>query len=156
MPERADVAQAAEEQAADHVAPEADRDVVLGQQALVADEDVVLREFGAKLGADRHLVVERDLAELGEAALVAQVQTAPALRRTKACPKTIVLNNTINLLLKLQIAFWQFHTITVSECSLIKLLTYILFQDCIIFWHWKWPAQGTSTVPIVSAHFRFL
>jgi len=62
VPERADVAQAAEEQAADHVAPEADRDVVLGQQALVADEDVVLREFGAKLGADRHLVVERDLA----------------------------------------------------------------------------------------------
>jgi len=25
-----------------------------------------------------------------------------------------------------------------------------------IFWHWKWPAQGTSTVPVVSAHFRSL
>ena len=22
-----------------------------------------------------------------------------------------------------------------------------------IFYHWKWPAQGTGTVPIVSAHF---
>jgi len=24
------------------------------------------------------------------------------------------------------------------------------------FWHWKWPVQETSTVPIVSAHFRSL
>jgi len=26
----------------------------------------------------------------------------------------------------------------------------------IIFQYWKWPAQGTNTVPIVSAHFRSL
>ena len=25
-----------------------------------------------------------------------------------------------------------------------------------IFSHWKWPAQGTGTVPIASAHFRSL
>jgi len=47
---------------------------------------------------------------------------------------------------------------TVSECCLIKLLPYILFQKNVIFivYHRKWPAQGTSTVPIVSAHFRSL
>jgi len=25
-----------------------------------------------------------------------------------------------------------------------------------IFQHWNWPAQGTGTVPIVSAHYRSL
>jgi len=32
-----------------------------------------------------------------------------------------------------------------------------LFVKCVLDTaHWKWPAQGTSTVPIVSAHFRSL
>jgi len=44
---------------------------------------------------------------------------------------------------------------TVSKCCLIKLLPYILFEKNIfIFWHWK--RQATSTVPVVSAHFRSL
>ena len=40
----------------------------------------------------------------------------------------------------------------------MKLLRYILFEKNIIFifQHWKWPALGTGTVPIVSAHFRSL
>ena len=29
-------------------------------------------------------------------------------------------------------------------------------KNIFIFWHWKWPAQGTSTAPVVSAHFRSL
>ena len=29
-------------------------------------------------------------------------------------------------------------------------------KNIFVFWRWKWPAQGTSTVPIVSAHFRSL
>jgi len=34
---------------------------------------------------------------------------------------------------------------------------YILFEKNIsIFLQWKWPAQGCSTVPVVSAHFRSL
>jgi len=57
----------------------------------------------------------------------------------------IVTNNTINYFFKSQSA--------VSECCLIKLLPCILF-DFFIFKHWKWSAQGASTVPIVSAHFR--
>jgi len=30
---------------------------------------------------------------------------------------------------------------------------YFISKMYIYFSHWKWPAQGTSTVPIVSAHF---
>jgi len=33
---------------------------------------------------------------------------------------------------------------------------YFIWKNIFIFQHWKWPAQGTSTVPIVSAHFRAL
>jgi len=29
-------------------------------------------------------------------------------------------------------------------------------KNIFIFHHWKWPAHGTSTVPIVSAYFRSL
>jgi len=47
--------------------------------------------------------------------------------RNESVPK-IIINNTINLFLKLQSAFCEFHTITVSECCLIKLLPYILFE----------------------------
>ena len=36
-----------------------------------------------------------------------------------------------DLFLKKQSAFWQFQTITVSNCCLIKLLPYILFEKCI-------------------------
>jgi len=50
----------------------------------------------------------------------------------------------------------------------MKLLLYVLFEKIYIytiFQHWKWPAQGTSTVLIVStqwsegmqgAHLHFL
>ena len=40
---------------------------------------------------------------------------------------------------------------------MIKLLPYILFEKYIniLPFIWKWSAQGTGTVPIVSAHFRF-
>ena len=33
-----------------------------------------------------------------------------------------------------------------------------LFEKYIytVFYHWKWPVQGTSTVTLVSAHFRYL
>jgi len=31
----------------------------------------------------------------------------------------------------MQSAFWQFQTITVSECCLIKMLSYILFEKYI-------------------------
>jgi len=31
---------------------------------------------------------------------------------------------------------------------------YFIGNSIVIFWQWKWPAQGTGTVPIVSAHFR--
>jgi len=37
---------------------------------------------------------------------------------------------------------------------MIKLLPYFLFENIFTFQRWKWPAQGTGTVPTVSAHFR--
>jgi len=27
-------------------------------------------------------------------------------------------------------------------------------KNILTFYHWKWPAQGTGSVPVVSAHFR--
>jgi len=47
-----------------------------------------------------------------------------------------------------------FQTITVSECRLTELLSYIFLKNIFVFLRWKCPAQGTSTVTIVSAHFR--
>jgi len=48
---------------------------------------------------------------------------AGVLERERKC--------TDQLFLKLQSAFWQFQTITVPECRLIKLLPYILFEKYI-------------------------
>jgi len=74
----------------------------------------------------------------------------------ESVPK-IIMNNTINLFIKITVTILVTQTITVSECCVIKLQTYVLFEKNIfIFLHWKWPPQGTSTVPIVSTHFRSL
>lgn len=73
LTERLDVAQLAEEHVPNYIAPESDRDIVFGKQALVADENIVLGEFGAKFRSDRHSVVHRDLSKLGKSALVAQI-----------------------------------------------------------------------------------
>jgi len=45
-------------------------------------------------------------------------------------PAEIIINNAINIFLKLQSTFRKFQTITVSECCLTKLLPYILFEKC--------------------------
>jgi len=59
---------------------------------------------------------------------------------------------------KLQSAFWYFQTITVSECCLIKLLLYILFQKYIYILALEMVSPGNqhsalSTMPVLSAHF---
>ena len=71
----------------------------------------------------------------------------------ESVPK-IIINSTMNLYFKLQSAFCRCQTITVSECCLTELLPYILFEKYINILSLEIPAQGTSTVPIVSAHFR--
>ena len=45
----------------------------------------------------------------------------------------IIINDTIIFFLKLQSTFWQFQTtdLTVSECCLINLLPYILFEKIV-------------------------
>ena len=45
--------------------------------------------------------------------------------------RDIIINDEIKLPFKLQSAFWQLATITVSECCLIKLLPYVLFEKYI-------------------------
>ena len=51
--------------------------------------------------------------------------------RNQSVAKIIVNHGTIFFFLKLQSACWQFQTITVPECCLIKLLPYILLQKYI-------------------------
>jgi len=70
--------------------------------------------------------------------------------------RRIYLNNMINLRhLGTQVLYRVIPTRRRS-CRDHRLcdVMYIVFENIFIFWHWKWPAQGTSTVPIVSAHFR--
>jgi len=62
--ERTDVTQLAEEHITYDVAPKPHRNRVLGEQALVADHDIVLREFGAKWRTDGHV---DHVSKLGEA-----------------------------------------------------------------------------------------
>ena len=52
--------------------------------------------------------------------------------RNESVPK-IIINDTMIFSLKLQPAFCEFQTITVSECCLIKLLPYILVENILIF-----------------------
>ena len=45
--------------------------------------------------------------------------------------RKIIINNTINFIFNYNRHFGYFRTITVSECCLIKLLPYILFEKCV-------------------------
>ena len=65
------MSQLAEENVPKQVTPESNRNLVLGEQALVADQNIVLSEFGAKRRANRRSIIHRDLSELSESALVA-------------------------------------------------------------------------------------
>ena len=59
----------------------------------------------------------------------------------------IIINNTVNLFFKLQSAFWQFQTITVSACCLIELLMYILYgnqQGANCIGEMSFPVEGPS------------
>jgi len=61
----------------------------------------------------------------------------------ESVPK-IIINDTINLVLKLQAALWQFQTITVSVCCLIKLFTHILFEKIIYILTLKMASTGNQ------------
>jgi len=70
----------------------------------------------------------------------------------------IILNDTISLFLETAISILvlsnhnSFRVLFDKNCFVIFYLKKYNF----LFQHWKWPAQGTSSVPIVSAHFRSL
>jgi len=62
----------------------------------------------------------------------------------------IITSDTINLIFKLQLAFCQLQTITLSECCLIKLLLYILFEKYIYILALKMASPGNQHRPTVS------
>ena len=73
----------------------------------------------------------------------------------QSVPK-IIINNTIFIFqtaitVLLTSNYNSFRVLFDKNCFRIFSL-----KNIFIFLHWKWPAQGTSTVPIVSAHFRSL
>ena len=69
----------------------------------------------------------------------------------------ITINDTINLFFQTAIS-----TLAISNHNSFRVLcdkiasVYLFEKNIFIFQHWKWPAQGIGTVPIVSAHFRFI
>jgi len=83
-----------------------------------------------------------------------QHQFSRFLIRNESVPK-ILTNDTINLFLKLQSACCQFQTITVSECCLIKLLPYILYEKYIYILALELASPGNRHCAIVvSAHLQ--
>jgi len=64
--------------------------------------------------------------------------------RNESVPK-IIINNTINLFLT-----------AISIFVISNHNSFFYLKNIFIFKHGKWPAHGTSTVPIVSAHFLWL
>ena len=70
----------------------------------------------------------------------------------ESVPK-IIINVTVKFFLKLQAAFWLFQAVTVSECCLIKLLPYILFEKHINILAFKMASCAiyidTHSLPIV-------
>ena len=70
------------------------------------------------------------------------------------CAK-IILNRTIDLFLKTAIS-----VLLISNHNGFRVLfdkiasVYFIFKDIVICQHWKRPAQGTGTVPVVSAQCR--
>ena len=74
----------------------------------------------------------------------------------ESVPK-IIINNTINLFLKLQSAFSYCQTITVtSECCLTKLLPYILFEKHISIGNWWSACYGFMCYQTTSCLSFFL
>ena len=64
-------------------------------------------------------------------------------QETKVCRNYSKWRNNSSFF-KLQSAFWQFQTITVSECCLIKLLPYILFKKYIYILTLKMARPGNQ------------
>ena len=75
----------------------------------------------------------------------------------ESVPK-ILINNTINLILKTAICILLISNYDSFRVLSDKIASVYFISKNVIFivYHRKWPAQGTSTVPIVSAHFRSL
>jgi len=63
----------------------------------------------------------------------------------------IITNDTMNFFLKQQSASMYFQTITVSECCLIKLFSYILFEKIYLYFS---IGNGQPTEPALCQLYR--
>jgi len=77
----------------------------------------------------------------------------PCEQATKV-PK-IIINDRIKFFLKVQSAFCQFQTTTVSECCLKKLLPYILFEKCIYILALEMASPGNQHCAICIGTLSF-
>ena len=71
----------------------------------------------------------------------------------ESVPKIIIINTIIFFKIAINI-------LVISNQNSFRVLfdkiASVDLKNIFIFYHRKWPAQGTSTVPVVSAHFRSL
>ena len=65
----------------------------------------------------------------------------------------IVKNNAINNFLNCNQHFCNFKPQQLPSAQWQNCFRVFYLKNIFIFYHWKWPAQGTGTVPILSAHF---
>ena len=69
----------------------------------------------------------------------------------------IILNDTVNLFLYAAISIFVISNHKSFRVLFDKIASGQSYtKNIFIFYHWKWPAQETSTVSVVSAHFRFI
>jgi len=66
----------------------------------------------------------------------------------------ITINNTTHLFFNCNQHFSNFKPQQFPSAVWLNRSRIFYIRNIFIFWHWKWPAHGTSTVPVVSAHFR--
>jgi len=76
-----------------------------------------------------------------KATVVCEVRGSRSNTGNESVPK-IIVNDTINSFFKLQSAFWQFQTVTVSECCSIKSLPYISSEKYIYILALKMASPG--------------
>ena len=71
----------------------------------------------------------------------------------------IIINNTVNLLFKTAVSIFLISNHNSLRVLFDKIASVYFIRENILYFsigYGHWPAQGTSTVPVVSAHFPSL
>jgi len=73
--------------------------------------------------------------------------------QNESVPK-MPINDTINLLFKSAVSILLVSNHNSFRVPFDKIASAYFIRK--VYQHWKWPARGTSTVSVVSAHFRYI